>query len=179
VSGQGGSEDLVLLLIDGDNLLHDVRGGRDEGGVAWLLPRLVRWRPPQLRIIVALDGHPASRSSGRTKAAPGIVFRHSGSRTADDLLIDLLKQQSSADRARTAIVTRDSVLQARAHRAGGRTRSTAWLERQIAARDRPPAPGPGAPPEGDEDERSPWQPGRGATVKKGNPRRSPKPSRRR
>jgi hypothetical protein len=178
MSGDAGHEDLVLLLIDGDNLLHDVRGGRDEGGVAWLLPRLARWRPAQLRIIVGLDGHPAPGASGRTKAAPGILFRHSGSRTADDLLIDLLKQQSYADRSRTAIVTRDRVLQARAHRAGGRTRSTAWLERQIATHPRPPVEKPPRSSDND-DERTPWQPGRGATVKKGNPRRSPRPSRRR
>ena len=32
MSREAGQDDLVLLLIDGDNLLHDVRGGRDEGG---------------------------------------------------------------------------------------------------------------------------------------------------
>jgi hypothetical protein len=179
VTREGGTEELTLLLIDGDNLLHDVRGGRDERAVAWLLPRLIRWRPPHLHIIVGLDGHAGPGSSRRTKAASGIVFQHSGSRSADDLLIDLLKRQPFADRARTAVVTRDAALQARAHRAGGATRSTAWLERQIASGQRPPVPRPVESAGDVAEERSPWQPGRGATKKKGNPRRSPKRARRR
>ena len=30
-------DDLGWVLIDGDNLLHRVRGGRDDGAVRWLL----------------------------------------------------------------------------------------------------------------------------------------------
>ena len=59
MSRAAGVDDIDLLLIDGDNLLHDVRGSRDEGGVAWLLPRLSGWRPSHLRIVVGLDGHAA------------------------------------------------------------------------------------------------------------------------
>ena len=187
-------DDLDLLLIDGDNLLHDVRGARDEGGVAWLLPRLSGWRPKHLRIVVGLDGHAAPGEAGRQKATRGIEFHHSGRRSADDLLIDLLKAQPYAKRSRTAIVTRDRVLQARTRRAGGQTRSVDWLMRQVSGPSQGSAKGPspvgigqGKPttkrhydPYDPEEQGLPsWQPGRGATRKKGNPKRSPKGSRQR
>jgi hypothetical protein len=186
-------DDLELLLIDGDNLLHDVRGTRDEGGVAWLLPRLSGWRPAHLRIVVGLDGHPAPGETGRQRVTRGIEFHHSGSRSADDMLIDLLKAQPYAGRTRTAVVTRDRSLRGRAVRAGGVTRSVDWLMREIAGGDTragsagPARIGRGKPPphplpvadEPEADERGGWAPGRGATRKRGNPRRSAKRSRRR
>ena len=198
MSSQGSVEELDLLLIDGDNLLHDVRGSRDEGGVAWLLPRLSSWRPQHLRIVVGLDGHPAPGETSRVRATRGIEFHHSGRRSADDLLIDLLRAQPYAGRSRTAVVTRDRGLQARVARAGGLTRSVDWLMRQVArtgggsprgttGESKPVGIGQGKPPKvqrydpadaNDDGQRS-WEPGRGATRKKGNPRRSAKRSRRR
>ena len=187
-------DDLDLLLIDGDNLLHVVRGSRDEGGVAWLLPRLSGWRPPQLRIVIALDGHPAPGEASRRKATRGIEFHHSGRRSADDILVDLLKAQPYAGRSRTLVVTRDRGLQARATRAGGQTRSVDWLMRQVTGPSK--STGRGSKPVGvgqgqptaqrhydpyasEEDTGSSWQPGRGATKKKGTPKRNPKGSRQR
>jgi len=187
-------DDLDLLLIDGDNLLHDVQGSRDEGGVAWLLPRLSGWRPQHLRIVIGLDGHAAPGEAGRQKATRGIEFHHSGRRSADDLLIDLLKAQPFAGRSRTAVVTRDRGLQARTNRAGGQTRSVDWLMRQVQgpstggkksappasiSQGRPTAMNHYDPYAPDEENGPSWQPGRGATKKKGNPKRSPKGSRQR
>jgi hypothetical protein len=191
-----GLEDFDLLLIDGDNLLHDVRGSRDEGGVAWLLPRLSGWRPQHLRIVIGLDGHPASGESSRKKATRGIEFHHSRSRSADDMLINLLEAQPYAGRTRTVVVTRDRSLQARANRGGGATRSIDWLMGLVAGTSgrggggvagKPVGIGQGKPPkkrhyepsDPDQDERTPWEPGRGATKKKGNPKRSAKQSRQR
>lgn len=191
----GGVEDLDLLLIDGDNLLHDVRGSRDEGGVAWLLPRLSGWRPEHLRIIVGLDGHPAPGEASRKRATRGIDFHHSRSRSADDMLIDLLTAQPYAGRSRTAVVTRDRGLQARATRAGGASRSVDWLMGLVVGppagrtasgakpvgigQGKPPRNRPFEPDDPDAGERDPWQPGRGATKKSGNPRRNSKQSRQR
>ncbi len=188
-------DDLDVLLVDGDNLLHDVRGSRDEGGVAWLLPRLRGWRPEHLYIIVALDGHPPPSEPRRKRATKGIDFHHSGSRSADDLIIDILRAQPYAGRSRTAVVTQDRGLQERARRAGGATRSVDWLMQQVAASANPGGANSGkpvgigqgkAPPQRHSDgrdlgvvERAPWQPGRRATRKKGNPRRNAKPSRQR
>lgn len=193
MSGEDAAE-LELLLIDGDNLLHDVRGSRDEGGVAWLLPRLSGWRPDHLRIVVGLDGHPAPGETSRKRVTRGIEFHHSGSRSADDLLIDLLKARTFAERGRTAIVSRDRVLRSRASRAGGLTRSVDWLMRQVAGgsagradhgakvkrvgigQGKPPRPASASTAPERDDERT-WRPGRGATQKRGNPRRSAKRAR--
>ena len=46
--------------------------------------------------------------------------------------MEVLAAQPYASRARTAVVTRDRGLQARATRAGGLTRSIDWLMRQVA-----------------------------------------------
>jgi hypothetical protein len=198
-----GIEDFDLLLIDGDNLLHDVRGSRDEGGVAWLLPRLSGWRPDHLFIVVGLDGHQAPGESRRKRVTRGIEFHHAGNRSADDMLITLVQAQPFTGRGRTAVVTRDRGLQARAHRAGAATRSVDWLMKLVDS----PAPaaskstkggkstkpikpvgiGQGKPPrrrhfdapDPKEAEREAWQPGRGATTKTGNPKRSAKSSRQR
>ena len=196
MSGRGGADELDLLLIDGDNLLHDVRGRRDEGGVAWLLPRLSGWRPPHLRIVLGLDGHPAPGEANRARITRGIEFHHAGRRSADDMLIDELKAQPYTARSRTAVVTRDRGLQARATRAGGQTRSVDWLMRQVSPPSRsasgpssgsrpvrvgqgkPPRQHPTVTPDAD-DERSSWSPGRGATKKKGNPKRGAKRARQR
>jgi hypothetical protein len=185
---------LELLLVDGDNLLHAVRGGRDDGGVAWLLPRLSRWRPPGLWVVVALDGHPAQGETSLRRVATGIEFHHAGSRSADDLIVDLLSRQPFDARARSVVVTRDRDLLERAHRAGGLTRSPDWLVSQLDT----PAPwaagsggavgthiGQGGPPRPprpapqQDDERPAWRSGRGATRKRGNPRRGAKVPRRR
>lgn len=192
----GGVEDVDLLLIDGDNLLHAVRGSRDEGGVAWLLPRLSSWRPLHLRIVVGLDGHAAPGEASRTRATRGIEFHHSGRRKADDMLIDLLEAQPYAQRSRSIVVTRDRTLQARAAKAGGASRSVDWLMKLVAGGPRRRVSGPKPklvgigqgkpprkryfdPPDGVAEPGPAWQPGRGATRKKGNPKRSPKGSRQR
>ncbi len=196
MSRDGGVDDVDLLLIDGDNLLHAVRGSRDHGGVAWLLPRLSGWRPLHLRIVIGLDGHAAPGEASRTRATRGIEFHHSGRRSADDMLIDLLEAQPYDARSRTVVVTRDRSLQARAAKAGGTSRSVEWLMRLVAGGPRRPVSGPKPklvgigqgkpprrrhfdPPDPDAGDRPSWEPGRGATRKKGNPKRSPKGSRQR
>ena len=98
MSRRPGVEELELLLIDGDNLLHDVRGSRDEGGVAWLLPRLSGWRPQHLRVIVGLDGHPAAGEASRTKATRS---RCLGSMFACTLNTNPLKERRTCPRNRS------------------------------------------------------------------------------
>ena len=189
-------DDIALLLVDGDNLLHDVRGSRDEGGVAWLLPRLARWRPDGMRIVVALDGHPGPGEPSRRRASRGIEFQHSGSRSADDLLIELLSARPYAERTRSAVVSGDHELVDRARRVGGSTYAVGWLLKQLNAATGPNgAASASASPVGIGQGKSPsrlgsdpadpdaareesWRSGRGATRKKGNPRRGVKPSRR-
>jgi predicted RNA-binding protein with PIN domain len=180
---------LELLLIDGDNLLHAVRGRRDEGGTAWLLPRLARWQPAGLHIVVVLDGHPAPGEPMRQRAQ-GIEIVHAGPHTADDVIVERLSARPYAERTHAAVVTRDRGLRDRVIGARGATRSTDWLLRHLNAAQRPAdkvggsqvpvgigRAAVGAPaPKGQDDvsptEPRPWRPGRGATRKRGNPRRA-------
>jgi hypothetical protein len=121
-----------LLLIDGDNLLHRVRGSRDEAGLRWLLPRLRAWLPAGAHIIVMLDGHPDPGEVLRRRVAPGIAFQHSGSVDADTALLTILAARPYADRARTLLVTDDRGLTDRARHGGGLTRRLDWLTVQLA-----------------------------------------------
>jgi predicted RNA-binding protein with PIN domain len=180
-----------VILVDGDNLLHAALGRRDERGVTWLLPELARWRPDGLRIVVVFDGHAAPGESSRGRAARGVEYRYAGAHTADDLLIELLGERPFADRAGCLVVSSDAALAARVRRSGGLSRSVDWLLGQLASRRRTWTPGTtggrigraglrtttrsSTPPRSSDDgevEARGWRPGRGATRKRGNPRRS-------
>ena len=198
--------DLALVLIDGDNLLHRVRGTRDEAGLHWLLPRLRAWRPADVHIVVMLDGHPDTGIGPRTRVAPGIESQHSGSVDADTAIVGIVRARPYAERSRTLVISDDRALGDRVRHVGGYVRRLDWLTSQLLRADGPAAPAPqtpsgttgparprrtaigaGRPPRrtrarsradgspgrdaGDEDEREPWKPGRGATRKRGNPKR--------
>jgi hypothetical protein len=186
-----------LVIIDGDNLLHAVRGSRDAGGVAWLLPRLRAWRPPTVTVIVTLDGPPDRGLGDRRPIAPGISVRHSGTHSADDVIVSTVEARPYADRARTVVVTDDGRLRERVRRAGGIGRRVSWLTERLTgalvdvpngarspSSGRPPSgstigsgrrpatgPDPARPPADGDAERPSWRPGRGATRKSGNPKR--------
>jgi hypothetical protein len=130
-SGPSAAE-FELLLIDGDNLLHRVRGSRDEAGLRWLLPRLRAWLPAGAHIIVMLDGHPDPGEVLRRRVAPGIEFQHSGNVDADTALVAILAARPYADRSRTLLVTDDRGLTDRARHGGGLTRRLDWLTVQLA-----------------------------------------------
>lgn len=205
--------DVELVIIDGDNLLHRVRGTRDEAGLRWLLPRLRAWLPPDLQVIVMLDGHAEPGSGPRSRVAPRIEFHHSGSLDGDGAIVRHLGTLSYGARIRSLVVTDDRSLSDRSRRAGATTRRLEWLVHQIAlvmsesrggspsrpgrsgtsgpgathpsgpAGTRPvgvgagrsPRPLPRRDPLPRETERKPWSPGRGATRKRGNPRRGTAP----
>jgi hypothetical protein len=140
--------DLAFVFIDGDNLLHRVRGMRDEAGVAWLLPRLSAWRPAGVQVTVMLDGAPDPGSPRRQRAASGIAWEHSGRIDADTAIVERTRAQPYADRARTVVVTDDRGLADRARHAGVLTRRLDWLVDQIArpAAARPTGGATGARP---------------------------------
>ena len=85
------------------------------------------------------------------------------------------------------VVTDDRDLRHGLQLRGARTARTSWLlgrldrtnRRVVRGRGRPAPPsrtGPGDDGDGDDDGPR-WEPGRGATVKKGNPRRAPRSDR--
>ncbi len=185
------------LLVDGTNLLHALgkrRSGSGDGAgstpmpPATLIGRLRGAIPASIGIELVFDGPPERGMRGERVAA-GLIVRHAGRRTADELLISLVDEaRAMAGAAATAgllIVSDDHALRTHLRERGARTAGAAWLigrlERKTLASPsvgnrRPPrAPGHagGGSAGGDPDDadRPGWKPGRGATVKKGNPRR--------
>jgi len=169
---------IEVLLIDGNNLLHRLAGSADPAALRGLLPRLAAAIPDDIATTVMLDGHSAPGSGRTQRVRRGLEIRHAGSRSADDALLDLVR----ANPRGTTLVSDDRALRDRAQHLGAHTERLAWLEGLLQiGRPRPgigsPRPGigsgnrpPPAAPEPDPD-RPPWRPGRGATRKRGNPRR--------
>lgn len=165
------------MLIDGSNLLYAL------GGPAPLPPPAVVGRlralvPPAVGLIVVLDGSPAPGARER-RVTSGVEVRYAGRRPADSLLRDLV----AAGPVGALVVTDDRALAADLRALGASIAPTSWLA-GVLARQRLGAPAAGrpvpvqAPPPPDRDadlERPGWQPGRGATVKRGNPRRRRRP----
>ena len=139
-----------LVIVDGNNLLHALRGSGDQGATAWLLPRLAGGLPEGVRALVVLDGHPTPGLSDRRPAARGVSVRHSGSLSADDVIIGLLEARPYAERVRSLVISDDRRLRERAVRAGAPSRPVAWLVRWLSRpADRSgPAGGPPTPAAG-------------------------------
>ncbi|MGZ3587042.1 MAG: hypothetical protein ACXVAP_07320 [Candidatus Limnocylindrales bacterium] len=191
------------LLIDGHNLLHRISGSADPAARHSLLARLRASLPVGLRAVVVLDGPPDPGGPLAQRISPQLEVRHSGRRDADGLIVALVAERPYGARARIAVVSDDRALRDRVRQIGGATRRLSWLtdgwhlERPSGARPggarstglaRPTGPGRAglnAPPAvredvtGDVPEREAWQPGRGATTKRGNPRRAARPGRHR
>jgi YacP-like NYN domain len=181
------------LFVDGTNLLHALTRGPERQPPAAVIGRLRAAIPPEAAITLVFDGPPERGVRGE-RIAGGLNVRYSGRRTADALLLDMVEDAATwSDQAGAAdvlVVTDDRALRGAIHRRGGRSAGTQWL---IGRMDRPrlaaPSVGNRRPPtpprvgqepratdaSGDDDDATPrWQPGRGATAKKGNARRSPK-----
>lgn len=178
-------EGIERLLIDGNNLLHAMRRGASPAPPATLVGRLRAVVPPATRIELVFDG-PPDPGSGNVRVASGVTVRYSGRASADALLTRLV-----ADAAPTTIeaatlilvVTDDAELAAGLRRRGAQTARTAWLIGRLErttisspsiARARPPQPAAGREAAPDDADERRWRPGRGATAKRGNPRRKPR-----
>ncbi len=190
------------MLIDGSNLLGLMARQQASAPPATLIGRLRALAPPSVAIEVVFDG-PPDRGLRGNKVAPGVSVRHSGRRSADALLIDLVDQErmrtGPVGAAALLVVTDDNDLRRALRAAGARVAGASWLlsrlERSTRPRSssvgnpRPPRMPGGSGPRGagsgrasghsggsgddsdGEPERTPWKPGRGATVKRGNPHR--------
>jgi hypothetical protein len=178
------------LVVDGTNLLHALRRGSGAAPPAALVGRLRAAIPAPVVIDVVFDGPPDPGMSSR-RAASGMTLHHSGRRSADALIAMLvggpLERPDPLGASGTLVVTDDVGLRGRVRALGARTAGTSWLLGRVdrvglsapaAGRRRPPPP-PAAGPGDDRDgDREPWKPGRGATTKRGNPRRTPRHRRR-
>jgi hypothetical protein len=161
---------IEVLLIDGNNLLHRLAGSADPAALRGLLPRLTAAIPEDIATTVMLDGYSAPGSGRSQRVRRGLEIRHAGSRSADDALLDLVR----ANPRGTTLVSDDRALRDRAQHLGAHTERLGWLEGLLAGGS-PRTIGAGsrraAMPLAEQPEREPWKPGRGATRKRGNPRR--------
>ena len=177
------------LLIDGTNLLHTMSRTGGAAPAATLIGRMRAIVPAQVAIELIFDGPPERGLRGE-RIASGTSVRYSGPRTADAVilaLVDDVRMVDGADgTAGLLVVTDDRDLRHGARMRGARTAGSAWLLGRLGSgrlsspsigNPRPPRPvqavsqSDGDPAESD---RIGWQPGRGATTKRGNPHRSPK-----
>jgi hypothetical protein len=170
------------LLVDGTNLLHVLLRRDGPAPQATLIGRLRGVIPASIGIELVFDGSPDPGLRGE-RIASGLIVRHSGRRSGDELLLSLVDgaRGSAGPEAGAGIlvVTDDHDLGVRLRAKGARTVRAAWL---LGRLDRPrlaapsvgnrrPPPPPGHPERDDGPGRSGWKPGRGATAKRGNPRR--------
>jgi len=181
------------LLVDGTNLLHAMSTVSGGAPPTALIGRLRGVIPSHVMIELVFDG-PPEHGLRNERIAAGVVVRYSGGRTADSVILTMIEDVRLMDGAEgTAtllVVTDDRDLRHGVHMRGGRTARSAWLLGRLGtgrlaspsvgnprpAKGGPPAPTAASLQDGDpaETDRPSWKPGRGATTKKGNPRKAPK-----
>ena len=170
------------LLIDGTNLLHALSRKPGAAPQAALIGRLRAIVPAAIGIELVFDGAPDRGMRGE-RVASGLIVRHAGRRSADEVLLSLVDEtRAVAGAAATGallVVSDDHALRASLRAKGARTAGSAWLLGRLerpklsapSVGNRRPATGR-APEERDPaTEPKRWKPGRGATTKRGNPRR--------
>jgi predicted RNA-binding protein with PIN domain len=185
------------LLVDGTNLLHALSRTAGPAPAAALIGRMRGAIPASTTIELVFDG-PAERGLRNERIAAGVVVRYSGGRTADDVILTMIEDVRLLDgadgTATLLVVTDDRDLRHGSRLRGARTAGSAWLLGRLdsgrlsspsVGNPRPARPVRAAPSgpaaaatssDGDptEMDRPGWKPGRGATTKRGNPRRSPR-----
>jgi hypothetical protein len=173
------------LVVDATNLLHALRRGPAALPPAALIGRIRAVIPALTAIELVFDGPPEPGMRG-TRIAAGVQVRYAAPATADAVIIRGVHDTELPARERLLVVSDDGELRRAVERLGGRSARARWLVERLgrgvlvapAAGNRRP-PGPLAGGDGAKDDQagavgrsdSGWQPGRGATVKRGNPRR--------
>jgi hypothetical protein len=170
------------LIVDGSNFLPALAGRGDRVPQAALIGRLRAAIPASTGIELVFDGAREPGLRGE-RIASGLLVRHAGRRSADDVILGLVDQARAvagmSGVAGLLVVTDDRALRSAVQAIGARTAGTGWLLGRLdrprlsapsVGNRRPPAT-PQITPRDDEPERTPWKPGRGATTKRGNPRR--------
>lgn len=182
------------LLIDGNNLLHALSKTATAAPASALIGRLRGVIPAAVTIELVFDG-PPERGLRNERIAAGVVVRYSGGRTADSVIVTMIEDVRLLDGAEGTstllVVTDDRDLRHGARLRGARTAGSAWLLGRLGS-GRLASPSVGNPrparphrtataaaassSDGDpeEEDQARWSPGRGATTKKGNPRRAPR-----
>jgi hypothetical protein len=182
-----------LLVVDGTNLLHAMQRTPGAAPPAALVGRLRAIIPGAIAIELVFDG-PAEHGLRNERIAAGVRVRYAGRRTADAAILgrldDVHRDDGPAGTNAILVVTDDRDLRHAAQLRGARSAGAAWLLGRLdsprlvapaAGNVRPPAaprhatsPDLTGDPTDTDDDRPRWKPGRGATTKKGNPRKAPR-----
>ncbi|MEJ7749344.1 MAG: hypothetical protein WKF56_08565 [Candidatus Limnocylindrales bacterium] len=130
------------LLVDGTNLLHAISRRPGAAPHAALIGVLRAIVPANVGIELVFDGTPDPGMRGQ-RVASGLLVRHGGRRSADELLVSLVDEtRQAAGPEATAgllIVSDDHGLRAALRARGARTAGTDWL---IGRMERPRLAGP-------------------------------------
>jgi hypothetical protein len=172
------------LVVDATNLLHALRRGSPPPAAA-LIGRIRAVVPATVAIVLVFDGAPEP-GMRRTRIAAGVQVRYAAPLTADAAILELASRLDPTDLERLLVVSDDGELRHAVARMGARTTRSRWLIGRLE-RGRLAAPSTGTrqpvattwpagrPAAGSPDAADPdggrWRPGRGATTKRGNPRR--------
>ena len=196
VSKRDPLQGVTRLLVDGTNLLHALSRGPERQPAAALIGRLRGAVPLDVHITLVFDG-PPERGVRNERIAQGLTVQYGGRYSADTILVTLVEDAAMMSESATAtdailVVTDDRDLRFALRKRGARTAGAAWLLGRLErpprrpgattiGNSRPPAPPriPQAPPGediSDQRDEARWQPGRGATTKTGNGRRTPRRS---
>jgi rRNA-processing protein FCF1 len=182
-------EGIDRVIVDGNNLLHAGSRSTTPLPASAVIGRLRAAIPANVGIELVFDGAPDPGLRGE-RIASGLIVRHSGRRSADQAIVSLVEEAASGTASgadNVLVVTDDRELRHAVGSRGAQTARSAWLLARLSrgtlqapaiGNPRPPrSPGEG-PGEGPRDEAAtPWRPGRGATTKRGNPRRGHPPRR--
>ena len=169
------------LIVDGTNLLHAMGRGSDRLPAAALIGRLRGIIPADIAIELIFDG-PADRGLRGERIASGMRVRYSGPRSADELIMSLVQEiratDGPAETDAVLVITDDRELRGRLGARGARSAGATWLIGRLQrGRLSSPSSGNARPPKSAqpdaEDEADRWEPGRGATTKRGPARRLP------
>ncbi|HXQ95326.1 MAG TPA: hypothetical protein VN800_00240 [Candidatus Acidoferrales bacterium] len=124
-------QDVTVLLVDGNNLLHAVAGDAGPASLRGLLPRLVAAVPPDVDALLILDGTPDPGAPSRMRIRRGLAIRHAGRVSADAVIVQLVEAKPFEDRAGVLVVTNDLALTELVRHTGGRARPVRWLEERL------------------------------------------------
>ena len=152
-----------IVLIDGNNLLHAVRvlGPTRPPGRETLLKIIERWATDQHdEVTLVFDGPRPHGAFGEQMRSEQIEVLFSGSRTADDCIVERLGTLPNPDRV--LVVTDDTAIQYEARRRRCRSASTSVFIASLFPPDSTAAPTKTPEPVGDkpsnisERERNEW-----------------------
>jgi hypothetical protein len=136
-------EGVQRLVVDGTNVLHALRRSTTPLPAAALIGRLRAIVPPDVSVILVLDGSPEHGMASR-HVASGVEIRYAGRFTADEVIARLVEYEFAASSPGTLVVTDDIELTGIVRRSGGRTTRNGWLLDRLD-RQRLSAPSIGRP----------------------------------